>query len=156
MDWATAGATLLLVIVGGRQITAIRNENKMERTLTACNRYESDPIIERSVRTLRLAQTNGDFKKDPKSFEHDVVIILNYFDSIAIGIQQGLYDEKLARDHTDSIVKHYCELYLNLEIANRLDIRPDRDYERLCQMAQNWGKTQPYFQVNPRWWEFWK
>lgn len=156
MDWATAGATLLLVVVGWRQIVVIRNESKMERTLAACNRYESDPIIERCVRTLRLAQANGDFTRNPDHYQHDVVMILNFLDSIAIGIQQDLYDEKLARDHTESIVLYYQDLYLDPSTAKQLDIKPERDYQRLCELGNGWRTAEPHFKPTSKYRRIWQ
>jgi hypothetical protein len=151
MDWATALATLLLVAVGGYQIAAIRKENRMDRTLGACNRYESDLVIERCVRRLRQANSNGHYDKNPKAFEHDVTIVLNYLDSIAIGIQQGLYDEELARDHTETIVKHYYDRYLTDAGAKKAGTL-QKDYGRLCAMAQEWSKTHSYFRKAWTWW----
>jgi hypothetical protein len=46
--------TLFLAIVGWWQIQSLRRENKLERTLAACIRYESDTTIETAVQKLRL------------------------------------------------------------------------------------------------------
>ena len=60
--------TLLLALVGVVQIFVIRKENKLERTLAACNRYESDAIIEGCVRRLREAQNRKEFEGKEKDF----------------------------------------------------------------------------------------
>jgi hypothetical protein len=94
-------ATGVLVLVGSRQIKTgwdqlktqmetLRSENKIERTLTACSRYESDVTIERCAGTLRLAHNSETYEKDPKQYQHEVIIVLNYLDTIAIGIEQQL------------------------------------------------------------------
>jgi hypothetical protein len=124
----------------------------MERTLAMCNRYESDQVVERCVKILRSARADGKLRENPKTYEHEVTVALNFLDSIAIGIQQGLYDERLARDHTESIVQHYYEQYLRDQTAAEAVGIFCRDYERLCSMAQKWAKAKVYFQARPTWW----
>lgn len=137
-------ATLLLFGVGWWQITAVRRENKLERTLAACNRYESDAVIERCVRNLKDAEMTTSFEDSPKTYRHDVVVVLNYLDTIAIGIKQKLYEESLAKDHTRNIVKYWCEKYLNNKMAELLKIDVS-DYGNLCDMANSWRKQDTQF-----------
>jgi hypothetical protein len=148
---ALAAVTFLLVAVGAWQVFAIRKENRLERTLTACNRYEADIVIERCVRRLRTARRSGRFAANPAAYEHDAIMVLNYLDTIAIGIQQGLYDENLAFDHAASIVQFYFETYLNPETAKKVGLVP-KEYDRLCRMAQSWSNVKPRFRRGWTWW----
>jgi hypothetical protein len=148
---ALAAITFLLVAVGTWQALAIRKESRLERTLVACNRYEADVVVERCVRRLRSARTNERFAADPKAYQHDVIMVLNYLDTIAIGVQQRLYDENLAYDHTSTIVQFYFETYLSPEMAKQVGIVP-REYDRLCRMAQRWSNVKPRFRRGWTWW----
>jgi hypothetical protein len=145
--------TLLLALVGVVQIFVIRKENKLERTLAACNRYESDAIIEGCVRRLREAQNRKEFEGKEKDFQQDIVMVLNYLDTIAIGVQQGLYDENLAWDHTEAIVRKWHDSLLTPDTARAADISL-RDYDRLCKMAKRWANVEPRFRRGwrRRWW----
>ncbi|HEY0464322.1 MAG TPA: hypothetical protein VGC79_08945, partial [Polyangiaceae bacterium] len=107
---ALAFATLVLVAVGYRQLISIRAEAKKERTLAICHRYDIDPVLDVSLRSLWILQTSANkTAKDLKKHRPDIVTVLNYLDSIAVGIEQELYIEELARDHIESIVKTHVE-----------------------------------------------
>ena len=143
MDWA-ALATLVLVVVGGWQIISIRIENKRERTLRVCERYNFDPVLDYATRRLRTARNNGDYSKNPLDFRVDVITVLNYLDGIAIGIGQGLYSEPLARDHLDHIVSLHSSEYLGDTDARSLGFEL-RDFRHLCDMKDRWGENELYF-----------
>lgn len=150
MDWAVTGATLLLVAVGSWQIAAIRKENRLERTIAACCRYESDQVIERCVHELREARRSRSFDDEPQKYEHSLIMVLNYLDTMAIGIHQGIYDESLAREHTESIIKHYAGAYLTEEVARAVGFRLN-DYHWLCKLAKTWSIPESYF-ARRSWW----
>lgn len=133
----TAVATLLLVGVGTWQITEIREEAKKERTLAACNRYDTDQLLDQSVRRFSAAQKNGWFAADPSKFKSDAVFILNYLDSIAIGIAQNVYSESLARDHIGPILCGYVEDLLDQTIARELGISAE-SFAHLMVVYNRW------------------
>ena len=143
MDWQTfwhaweALATTSLVVIGSWQISAIRREAKKERTLEACDRYVTDPLIDACTRTLRDAHLSGEFLKNRKTFRSDVVNLLNYLDGIAIGIAQNLYIDSLARDHLQHIVEKHCEEYLKQPDLTELDVRM-KDFEHLIALRERW------------------
>ncbi|MGH6736853.1 MAG: DUF4760 domain-containing protein [Methyloceanibacter sp.] len=114
-----AAITLRLVILGRRQVdalkdqvTALKEQNRRWHTLTACKDFMSNPMFLKALRRLRKAKENGQFRDDPSRFRPDVVAILNYLDSVAIGVHQGLYVENLARDHLQALVEAYVRDYL--------------------------------------------
>ena len=133
----TAAATAALVGIGTWQIFEIRRENRKERTLAVCSRYEADVVVERCVRELRHVE-GADFKKDPLKFKHEVIIVLNYLDQIAIGIDQKVYDEDMIRDHMEPIFAHYRKMYLNNELMSALGKDVD-DYKSLYRMTDRWN-----------------
>jgi hypothetical protein len=73
----------------------------------------------------------------------DARLVLNYLDGIAIGVQQGLYIENLARDHLSTIVRtHVTEVFEK----KRVDLAP-ADYVRLVDMDHKWQRSQPYYKA---------
>jgi hypothetical protein len=146
MDWnaiSTAGvffATVGLILVAWLQTTSIRRDNKLERTLHAWAKYESDPVIAQCARSLRAARASGDYEKSPNTYTHDIVIMLNYLDNLAIGIEEGLYEENLAGDHMRSILNFYTKQYLNKDtfrIHKELKIE---DYSSLNRLRERWAR----------------
>jgi hypothetical protein len=107
-----AVATSALVIMGLRQLRSIRDEANRERTLRVCERYDTDPILDRALRRLAIGWRTGDIQRDPEKYRPFVTTVLNYLDTLAIGIAQGLYIEELARDHLAEIVKFHHREYL--------------------------------------------
>jgi len=145
--WEMVGAltTVGLFVMAWYQIQAVRNENRVERTLAACSRYESDATVERCVRALRHAlATGGDYKENPTKYQHEAIIILNFLDTIAIGIDQGVYEDLLARDHMKAIVKKWIELLLEPTKAKDLEIPAD-DYKCLHDLWSRWNRNEMYY-----------
>src|SRR4051794_6289148 len=81
-----AFANCLLVAIAAWQISAIRNETNKSRTLDACNRYDTDPVVHTCLQRLKAAQTPaGGFNSYPGD-KTDASTVLNVLDAVAIGI----------------------------------------------------------------------
>jgi hypothetical protein len=142
---ATATATVALVVVtaflvvlGRRQIVAIRHEAKQERTLVFCHRYDTEIVLDQALRRLGEARAAGAIDNN-WSNKSDATSVLNYLDALAVGIAQDLYIEQLARDHMDAIVVHHVEQYLG-EVASNLGLRKE-DYAFLLNLADRWSSV---------------
>lgn len=108
--WSNFGillATLLVVAFTGQQLVGIsrtqreaKNDQRKWATLQACDRYDSDQFIQEAIKELNLA----DSKMDEKLHDIYVTRLLNYFSSIAIGLDQDFYDDAIARRHLGYIV----------------------------------------------------
>lgn len=133
----TSMATLGLLAVGYRQIRGIRDEALRERTLEACNQYDTNAIIHSTRRRLRVAQENGAMVAAPRKYRFDVITLMNYFDSIAIGIEQGLYLRELAQDHLEHILLKHVGEYLTEDMAKKLDIDLN-DYRHVLKLKTRW------------------
>jgi len=137
-----AVATAVLVGVGVFQITSIRREASRARTLEACEKYDTDPVLDFYLRRLSTCRRDQSFFKDPDAFRTDVATVLNYLDSIACGIEQGLYIETLARDHIENVVKGHFNQYLGQE-APKIDGIDPANYHRLKALYEEWSAPQP-------------
>jgi hypothetical protein len=145
--WEMIGAftTIALFGMAWYQIREVRRENRIERTLTACSRYESDATVEQCVRTLRKAFSAGSSDTEICRYQHEAIIVLNFLDTIAIGIDQDVYDDRLARDHMKSIVKKWNDLLLINPInLAALAIEKD-DFKSLSCLWGRWNENTLYY-----------
>jgi len=160
-DWISACAAVGIVLVAFFQLKGIRTQiktaqeqveqgnklagemreaAKIERTLAVCSRYESDVVVERCARILQLAYDQGIYQKNPARYKHETVMLLNFLDTLAIGVEQNLYVDELAKDHMGPIIRYYELRYLNADTLKALDI-PKLDYQCLFNLANRWAAT---------------
>jgi len=142
----TAGATTVMALITGvlagfawLQVTSARDEAKRSRTLAACEKYDLDPFLDGSLRRLREAHDNGDFRKDPEPFKHDVLTLLNYFESIAIGVKRKLYDVAIVRDHFAEIFQDHFNEYLGPN-AVQTGWFTGKEFDRYQELCRDWSQ----------------
>ncbi len=113
---ATALATMALAFFGVRQITALREENRLQReserkwaTLDVCVRYSLDRRINEAEEII-FACINQDPRDDANisarliESRRAVKSLLNYLDNICIGIYQGAYIKEIVKDHLEALI----------------------------------------------------
>jgi hypothetical protein len=141
-----AFTTAVLVAVGLAQIVSAREEAKRGRTLTACDRYDTDPVLDASLHKLAKADRDGLLETNPGEFRTDIASVLNYLDSLAVGIVQGLYIEEIIRDHNESIIKRHVSQYLALGRSRIFGI-DEANYQKLTALCERWSRGQTYFRT---------
>lgn len=143
-----AVATVTLILIGLRQISAIKKQNRRWQTLAACERYTFDPIVDGCLRTLRKAHTEGKFKNEAteaKNYRLEATTVLNYLDGMAIGIYQGLYMDDLARDHLEQVVIGHVDEYLRDGMPKKMELQT-QDFRYLLALADRWARiSKPRF-----------
>ena len=105
-------ASVLLLIVAIVQLRGLRDQIKQatdqerrRNTLAAIQRVEGDAPIKGARGKLWEASDNGtDYTKLTSAHEFDAVTLLNYLEGVAIGIEQDIYVEKMAKDYLKEIV----------------------------------------------------
>jgi hypothetical protein len=107
-------------------------------------------VVEGCLRRLRVALEDNKFAGSDRNFKQDIIVLLNYLDTIAIGVQQKLYDENLAYDHTNAIVQKWYNDFLNCGTAKAVGV-DSRDYDHLYKWAARWANVEPRF--GRRWWQ---
>jgi hypothetical protein len=143
--WAAVGAglsaiaTAALVVVGAWQISSARNERKGWETLKACERYDSDLVLDNCSRILKMARDSGDLAANPRKYTLDVIALLNYLEGIAAGIEQDLYVESIAKDHMQSVVNGLLERYVYSPLGAGLGIS-EEDYSSLVSLDRKWQR----------------
>jgi hypothetical protein len=144
--FALAAATAVLVGVGVFQIRSAREETKKSRTLEACDRYDRDAVLYNCLKRLANAKASGELTAAPTKFRPEVSTLLNYLDSLAVGIAQGLYIEELARDHVEPILKRHVDQFLG---QGAPDVGLDRvNYACLTELRAKWANATPRFRDN--------
>lgn len=120
-DWTAIGAlanvvysllTLFLVIFAAVQITSARREARINRTLAVCDRYDLDPQLDAFCRNIAKARDSGDLQQNPRAYRLDMCSIMNYLESMAIGVERGLYDREVVRDYMEPILRGYVKEFI--------------------------------------------
>lgn len=144
-EWITAIGTVVLAIVtlalamvGISQIRVVARQQRKWTTLQACDRYDSDPIINAAHDVLWKHINVG--AQSSVELTHAALRLLNYFDAIAIGIDQGLYIDELAHDHIGNIVRLRLEELrsLNVKEVNELLNGLHKHHAALAAMSARW------------------
>ena len=141
---ASVLVTLAVIALGVWQILSVRDEAKKNRTLSACERYDLDPVLDGSCRRLVQAKDSGDLEKNPRAYRVDIWSILNYLESLAIGIERDLYLEPIVKDYMSDIIAGYVDEYITGGLAHRAaegDVvgQVERDYSGIIGLNRKWS-----------------
>lgn len=143
-----AVATLLLVVVttfvggvGLYQISEARAEAARGRTIAACDRYDVDPVLDRCCLALAKGRKDGSLEEHPEDYRIEMFTVLNYLEGIAIGVEQGLYVDVIAKSYMEPIFKGYVDLYVVSGLSKRADPKKDEvgSYVQLLKICNKWG-----------------
>jgi hypothetical protein len=150
--WATVGLlalALVSAIIAFFSISSARDENRRWNTLNVCAQHEFSSTVSSAARRIEEAFVDRvPDAEESKRLRFDAYVILNYLDGIAIGVKQGPYIEKLAKDHLKSIVHLNVSRLLDTTFAEKVPL-DKRDWYFLVEMAEKWNKNQPYFGGRP-------
>lgn len=90
-----------------------REREKKWETVRACQRYTNDENITRATKEIWDASNGGTDYTSMTTPPHPLFLFLNYIESLAIGIDQGIYDEAIVRDnHEDTFYKVWRVFFL--------------------------------------------
>lgn len=140
--WFYCGLTAGLLSFAIYQVRAVKEEARITRTLAACDRYDTDPILDRVTGRIADALDDGRLTKTPKDFTVDMKILFNYFESIAIGVSRDLYDKDIVRDQLRPIiVDHVIDLIesgICSGISGWENVR--QDYDHMIKLYDEWQR----------------
>jgi hypothetical protein len=152
LGWTAVGAsasiiydllTVGILFFAYIQVSAARTEARISRTLAACDRYDTDPVLDQVTRRLSEDFTDGKIAAAPEKYRVDLHSIFNYFESIAIGVSRKLYDEPIVKDHLESIIRDYVRDFVRTGITERVGIkigeRAEEDFNTLAALCKKWG-----------------
>jgi hypothetical protein len=141
---ALALATIGVAWVAGYQIAAARTEAaaaraeaKKTRTLEIVSKYDHDPVLDRALRRMARARDAKLFYVNVHDYRMDLFAVLNYLETIAIGLQQGLFIEAMVRDFMEPIVKSHINEVMREKLFEKLGADPD-DFGHICALNESW------------------
>jgi hypothetical protein len=138
--WIYCGLTGGLLLFAVRQIRSAKTDAKITRTLAACDRYDTDPVLDRVINRLADALDDGSIAKTPKAFSVDMSGLFNYFESIAIGVSRGLYDKDIVSDQLKPIIiDHVDDLILSGLTGWK---NPSEDFDHLMKLYREWKTSE--------------
>lgn len=144
-DALQAAGTFFAAGIAWFQISSFKRQQKGWETLKACERYESDPILDACLRTIReVRKADGGLPAGAQSVSVDIITILNYLDGLAIGVRQGFYDAKIVRDHLEPVIRFHVDEFLDADVARLLRIK-DSDFRLLRDLVKEWDLPATHF-----------
>lgn len=126
-----AGGTVWLAGTATRQIGAMRQNQKLWATINACEKYDMDPILYEAKKDL----WDFVYEKTSKGPEDDrhVCAILNYFGSLAIGIEKGAYDREIIKGHFENILPRFWGRLSQLSFVD------EKDFMEVSELIKSWN-----------------
>ena len=110
--WTLAYATVALFVatlglfgMAWYQLREMTLQQRNWATLQACDRYDTDPKLGAALIILRRLKEGERTALTNYRIVMAVTTVFNYFDSIAIGLNQGLYIEGIVREHLRTIMQ---------------------------------------------------
>jgi hypothetical protein len=144
---ALAVATVAVAWVAGYQIAAARKEAEMARieakkarTLEVVSRYDHDYVLDCAIRRLARARDEKKLYDEIHKYRVDFIAVFNYFETIAIGIQQGMFIEEMARDFMEHIVRFHIEEARKEKLFEKL-ATDRRSFEHIFALNEKWKPT---------------
>lgn len=139
-EWLAAVCGLALVVVAFLQLRLIARQQSKWATLQACNAYDTDPIIQAAVRLISRHVDDPNAVSDSFSLGRAATTLLNFFDAIAIGLKQELYDEKIVVDHLQNIIFTRLTDIQRSSTKSMIDASSDMEicYPNLVALVARW------------------
>lgn len=158
-DWVEAIGTavsaltsIALLYVAAKQLPLIARQIEIQgererkwATVNACNRYVSDPILHEITSRIWKASDGGtDYTKPGSVDNHDVAFFMNYIESIAVGIEQGMLIEQIVKDNFEGIINKCVKVFLKGESGPdwkaRQKVFPESDFPCVMKYYDKWSK----------------
>jgi hypothetical protein len=134
--WVYCGLTAGLLLFARHQIISAKAEAKITRTLAACDRYDTDTVLDKVTNRIADALDDGSLVANPKHFSVDILSLFNYLESIAIGVSRGLYDKEIVADMLKPIVVGHVDDLLLTDITGWKN--PTGDFDHLMKLYREW------------------
>ena len=136
-SWLTFGTVCVATFIAFKayrvakaQLIAMKDNQKMWETIAACEKFDLDPTLHE----LKMKTWNYVYNvSDSQTPEHkDAVPILNYFESLAIGIDKDAYREDIVKEH------HYAIMEIFWKRLSRLTHIDKSNYPGINDLLSKW------------------
>ena len=155
---ATAFLVMLLLFVIAVQLGGLKKQlragvehgrmnaeaQRRRATVEAVRRYETDPQLRSAIQALWVKTKQGtDYTSLTDTDQFNVITILNYFDGIASGIEQGVLVEDIARDQLRFVLDKAVKALLKGQSGDSWvaeePAAPDDGYDTLLSLQNRWA-----------------
>ena len=135
---ATAFFTGGLLYIAATQIRALRDENRKWETVKACTRYTVDPVLFECARKIRQASKGSDYSiTNMRPLMHEIRAVVNYLDSLGVGVAQGVYDPKIIEDNLSLVIDLVVANFTTTDFADELNFDA---LSHLFDLRNSWRK----------------
>ena len=112
-----------------REQKAVHRQREM-RTVEVVERCDSDPVFEAASKRVWEASNGGE--DYTKADRRDIIVITNYFSTLATGIKQGIYIEEIVKDSLKSSIKKVVEKFLHTGMVDK------EEHKSLLSLYSDW------------------
>lgn len=141
---------LVGVIVAVLSVISVRATARRKQSADVIFATRNDELLQKGVRLIReeAHHANSNIRKyakgDDARSENAAAIryVLNHFEYVAVGIQNGIYDEAMFKNASFSTImeiRRHTETYIS---DVRAEQRRDTIYQEFCWLCERW-KTKP-------------
>jgi hypothetical protein len=134
---ALALATVGVAWVAWYQIGAARAEAKKTRTLEVVSKYDHDPVLDRALRRLARARDMGVLLTKTRDYRLDIVAVMNYLETIAIGVKQEMFIAEMVRDFMEHIAKFHVDEMREGAIFEKIGVNLS-GFEHIIELTNEW------------------
>jgi hypothetical protein len=141
-EWVTGLATAGLIGMAAWQLYQQTLQQRRWTTLQVCDRYDSDERIREALLILRRLSAGEQVPQTGHEIAIAVTTLFNYFDAVAIGLEQNLYVGVIVDQHLKTIVlRRYHELQnAHHHVLDEFRINFDQHYESLIRLMDKWAQ----------------
>ena len=129
--------TLLLVVLGRRQLILIRDQSKLQCTLAVCEKWDTDPVIDQCLRRLSEGWETKNIFSNPRIYRMDAVTMLNFLQSICTGVEAGVYDKELVKQFLKVTISDQIKDYLENGLIEKMGIAAE-GYAIMMRIHKGW------------------
>jgi hypothetical protein len=134
-------ATVYLALAAWRQLPLIaaqaRDAARSQRerdTLRACTVFDTDSVIFKATQRIWTAADGGTrYVGNEAISRHDVMVVANYLDGVAIGARDGFYDEAIVWAHLGPVMTKMVYMILPAIFGST------KDYETMASLHARLG-----------------
>lgn len=103
--------------------------------MAAIDKYDSDIILDRALTKLH-EECKAGFPA-PQNCRLELIILMNYLDTIAVGIKKKLYDEDLVKSFMESIINEHMKEIIDGKLLAMSGGNPS-DFDHICELRTSW------------------
>lgn len=138
--------SIAAVFVAYLQLESAKIDARDSRTIQVVMDYLTSDVISKAKETINANTKEGsDYSQTPTNtkLQSSVRLILNYLETVSTGINNGVYDEKIACAHLRKVVEKQVTVHIKGQIVDGVttaNTKPfnENDYKSLVGVYNKW------------------